>query len=480
MKQVRRTTIGGLAVVGLTVGLLTAGMAPASAVDQVDAAALVEVDKPGTSMISAAPFDVSSYGYVEREFFASGYGHRYLNPSGAVVGSNTGSATSLTQGAIAGDYHTRVVTRQPAANKFNGTLVIEWSNQTTGNDGEFTFSESYDTLLTEGFAYATVSAQKTGVDNIVATQPARYAGLEVEPDACASVACPRDTMSWDIVSQIAKALKESPDSPFAELGVTKVILTGQSGAGVSITRYYNLIQPLTQLFDGFVNWDGTGADERTDLTTPLIRVSSWTKAGFVTTPSRVTGPFTREWEVNGSAHGSKFAHEYFDAVFVRDGTQPGGRSFTQWHTAAGNCADPQPGTPVHVGQVIGAAFVAVDRWSRGGPAAPPSTFFQRNPEGTLVQNEHGLAIGGVQIADAAVPSVRTLRQTGPGIFCVYAGAWRDYTPEELQAMYPSHGAYVSQVTKVTTAAVKDGYLVQSDAIKTIQAAARSDIGNARK
>ncbi len=136
--QLGRATVGGVAVAGLVTGLLVAGATTAVAAETVDAATLVEVDKPGTTMISAAPFDVGEYGYVEREFFASGEAHNFLL-NGALA-------------PMTGDYKTRVVVRQPSPEKFNGTLIVEWFNQTTGNDGEFTFSESYDTLLTEGFA----------------------------------------------------------------------------------------------------------------------------------------------------------------------------------------------------------------------------------------------------------------------------------------------------------------------------------------
>ncbi|GAA3909385.1 hypothetical protein GCM10022382_15000 [Microbacterium invictum] len=463
MKHVQRTTVGGVAVLGLTAGLLVAGVTSATAAEPVDSATLEEVDRPGTAMVSAAPFDVGAYDYTEREFFASGEAHSFLL---------NGVLTPMT-----GDYKTRVVIRQPSAEKFNGTLIVEWFNQTTGNDGEFTFAESHDTLLTEGFAYASLSVQRTGVNNLVATQPARYAGLEVDSTSCAPVTCPNDAMQYDIVSQVSKALKDSPESPFADLGVEKMLLTGQSAAGASITRYRNSVQPVTEVFDGFVNWDGTGVEERTDLAVPYIRVSSWTKAGNTTAAPRVTGPFNREWEVNGSAHGSKYSHEYFDAVFVRDGTQPGGRSFTEWHTAAGNCASPQPGTPVHVGQVVGAAFVAVDRWIRTGEAAPASTFFERNPDGTLVEDERGLSVGGVQIADAAAPHMRTARQAG-GLFCIYAGQWAEYTPEELNEMYGSHAGYVAAVTEVTEAALAGGYIAPSDAAKTIAEAKASTIGAA--
>ncbi|GAA3909377.1 hypothetical protein GCM10022382_14990 [Microbacterium invictum] len=476
MKQVRRTAVGGVAVLGLTAGLLAAGVTSATAAEPVDSATLEEVDKPGTTMISAAPFDVSAYGYTEREFFASGEAHRFQNADGSVFAwSPRESMTTAIRGDIAGDYKTRVVVRQPSAEKFNGTLVVELTNVTTGNDGEFTFAESYDTLLTEGYAVAVVSGKKVGVDNIVATRPARYGDLEVEPEDCAAGACPVDTMSIDIFTQISKALKDSPDSPFAEIGgVDEVIAVGQSGSASNLSAYYNKIQPFYNFFDGFVFWDGAGP-LRTDVATPGVALSSWTWNTGGAVP--VTGEYTREWEVNGAAHGSAYVHEYFDEVFVRDGTQPGGASFTDWHLGIGNCASRQVGTKVHVGQVIGAAIDNVDTWIRGGESAAPDATFQRNPDGSLALDDNGRVIGGVQIADAAAPSWRYEYNTG-GWTCPAAGAWAEYTAEELNEMYGSHAGYVAAVTEATEAALARRHILASDAAKTIAEAKASTIGAA--
>ncbi|GAA1917758.1 hypothetical protein GCM10009775_07820 [Microbacterium aoyamense] len=423
-------------------------------------------------MISAAPFDVGEYGYVEREFFASGEAHRYLKADGSVFGGGERqSAVPLVQGEIAGDYTTRVVVRQPSADIFNGTLVVEWTNVTTGQDGEFVFGESHDTLLTEGYAVAVVSAQKIGVDNLAATLPARYGDLEVEPEDCGA-ACPRDAMSWDIIAQVSKALRSAPSSPFAARGVEKMILTGQSQSAATTSAYYNLFHPSHQVFDGFVFWDGA-VPLRTDISTPAVSLSSWTlNSGG---PLAVTGNYTRRWEINGSAHGSAFVHEYMDAVFVRDGTQPNGQSFTDWHLGIGNCASRQVGTKVHVGQVIGAAIAAVDTWARGGQPAPASTFFQRNADGTLALDDRGFMIGGVQIADAAAPAWRYEHNTG-GWTCPAAGAWAEYSAAELHEMYGSHAGYVAAVTEVTEAALAAGYILESDAEKTIAEAEESNVG----
>lgn len=470
--HVRRATVGSVAIFGLTAGLLTAGLTSAGAAEAVDTATLVEVDRPGTTMISAAPFDVGEYGYVEREFFASGEANQYLNADGTTFGlSPADRLATATQGDPAGDYTTRVVVRQPSAEIFNGTLVVEWTNVTTGQDGEFTFAESYDTLLSAGYAVAVISVQQTGVDNLVATLPERYGDLEVDPEDCAIDACPRDTMAWDILGEVSKALKDSPDSPFAQLGVSKVIAVGQSGSAGYLSTYYNTVHPIHNFFDGMVFWDSAGP-LRTDIATPGIGLSSW--AWNTGGPVPQTGEYTREWEINGAAHGSFYAHEYFDEVFVRDGTQPNGQSFTDWHLGIGQCTNTNVGTKVRVGHVIGGAVAAADTWSRGGQPAAPTAAFERDADGDLVLDDRDMVIGGVQIADAAAPTARYLTNSG-GWTCPAAGAWGEYTPQELEQMYVSHDAYVDQVTAVTEAALEQRYIVASDAEATIAQAVGSQI-----
>ncbi|MBL3698544.1 alpha/beta hydrolase domain-containing protein [Leucobacter luti] len=474
MARLLRRSGRSIGAAGIAALILSGGMvaaAPAVAAPSLGLAALTEVDKPGTTMLSAAPFDVSAYGYEEREYFASGTASQYLNADGSVMGlSAADRMTTAGLGESAGDYTTRVVVRQPSPEVFNGTLVVEWTNVTTGQDGEFGFGESYDTLLTEGYAVAVVSAQKVGVDNLVNTRPERYGDLEVEPD-CDGVACPRDAMAWDIFGQVSHALKSSPDSPFADLGVDEVIALGQSGSASYLSLYYNKIHPIHQFFDGIVFWDGAGA-LRSDITTPGISLRSWS---FAWGAGEATGDYVREWDVAGSAHGSFFVNEYMDEVFLRDGTQPGGTDFHTWLMSQGApCVSPDLGTKVRVGQVIGGAVAAADAWARDGVPAAPSAYFERNADGTAAHDAEGRVIGGVQIADAAAPQFGYAMNTG-GWTCGAAASWSALSAQELEQRYVSHDAYVARVTEVTAAARDAGYIVASDAAKTIAEAEASEV-----
>ena len=128
--------------------LALAGCTPtAPGADSSAPAALhTEVDVPGTTAMSAAAVDLSESSYTEKEYYAVGKAHRYR---GAVTGSLE-TAEQIDEDAT--PYSTRVLVRTPEADKFNGTLIVEWNNVTRNIDANFTFSETHDQIMREGYA----------------------------------------------------------------------------------------------------------------------------------------------------------------------------------------------------------------------------------------------------------------------------------------------------------------------------------------
>src|SRR3546814_199547 len=123
----------------------------------VPAATLSEVNVPGTSPMSATAVDLAAAGYTAREFYAEGQANRY-------AGATTGTLTTASVLDVGNPYRTRVMVRYPKADKFNGTLAVEWTNVTIGIDFEFAAAEASEYLLREGSAVAVVSAQSVGVE----------------------------------------------------------------------------------------------------------------------------------------------------------------------------------------------------------------------------------------------------------------------------------------------------------------------------
>lgn len=105
---------------------------------------------PATPIIPIAPsINLGSFGYVEREFKISG-GSTIYRQNG-FWGSDGRWNAGVAQTNV--PYTTRLLVRYPTGPaKFNGTVVVEWLNDTTGGDQDPVWSELYNELLSEGYA----------------------------------------------------------------------------------------------------------------------------------------------------------------------------------------------------------------------------------------------------------------------------------------------------------------------------------------
>lgn len=447
----------------------------------VPAAVLTEVKVADTTPMGAAAIDLSSANYTEREFYAAGKANRYR---GALPG------VLETAKVIDGNwpYKTRVLVRAPVAAKFNGTLVVEWTNVTAGQDIDFAFAEAYEYLLREGYAVAVVSAQKVGVDRLKTWSPARYGSLTVNIDNVDPVGggniddcrgqptCPGDALSWDIMTQVSKALKDNagPNRPLPGMKVKYVIALGESQSATRLTTYYNTIQPIHRLFDGFVHFD-LALQRRSDLSVPSISVNSEVTA-MPMFPATTTARFTRTWAVPGASHSSLYGTNYVDNMVLRDKSfagPNGPRSFSQV-VGTQNCTLSPLFSTVDHGLVLNTALDAVNQWIRTGKEAAPSREIQRDASGVVVRDANGMAQGGVQIAQFTAPTA-FLAPNGPGLFCVLSGHHRNFTAAELVTRYGTHDNYVAQVRSVMHKARQDGYILPFDEQAAITAAEVSSV-----
>ena len=136
---------------------------------------------PGTDLthsypqLSSEPTDnLSSRGYVEEEFFFQGAATSYATPTladGFVL--STGHP-----------YKSRMIVRRPAdPSKFNGVVLVEWVNVTSGYNLDLHWQASREYLTRHGYAYVGVSAQRVGVQQapygLTEWSPTRYGTLDV-------------------------------------------------------------------------------------------------------------------------------------------------------------------------------------------------------------------------------------------------------------------------------------------------------------
>jgi hypothetical protein len=335
-------------------------------------------------------------------------------------------------------------------------VLVEWQNVTAGYDLDALWSRRH---LREGYAWVGVSAQRVGVDQLRGWSPTRYGSLDVTGQGVYTT----DQLSYDIFAQAGQAIRSAGAvGPLGGLDVERVLAIGASQSASRMTIYYNVVLPQEQpVFDGYAFIVGS-APTRVG-TEPIIQVLSETD---VTNPAtrRPDSDVFRRWEVAGAAHSGWEGQEYRRPLSVRDlGAAP-----------VYNCTNP-PFSRVWLSQPIEAAYGHLARWVDGG-APPPSAPYLEFAGLTKVRNELGLAQGGIQLSQVAVPTaLNTGSNSGPS-FCILFGTHIPFGEEQLDALYRNHGQYVSAVTQVDDANVAAGYLLRGDAQENQRDAAQSSVG----
>ena len=382
--------------------------------------------------------DLAASGYVEEEFYVSGVADAF--------------ATDGTKLASSVPYRTRVIVRRPvSAHDFNGTVLVEWQNVTAGYDLDALWNRRH---LREGYAWVGVSAQRVGVNQLRAWSPTRYGTLDVAGAGMFVT----DQLSYDIYADAARAL---PDL-LGGLDVERVLAVGASQSAGRMAVYYNAVLPQEQpVFDGYAFIVGT-APTRVGVE-PIIQVLSETD---VTNPAtrRPDDNVFRRWEVAGAAHSGWEGYEYRIPLSARDlGAVP-----------VYECTNP-PFSRVSLSQVIESAYAHLARWVDGGAPPPSAPYLEFNGL-TKVRNELGLAQGGIQLSQVAVPTaLNTGSNSGPS-FCILFGTHRPFDQQQLDDLYRNHGQYVSGVAHSDNANVAAGYLLQADAQENQRTAAQSSVG----
>lgn len=451
----------------------------------VPAADIETVSVQGTTPLCASVVDVANYGYEEQEYFASGSANRYR------ITAPLEDAEVIDGGW---PYKTRIMVRKPVnPAHFNGTMVVEWYNVTTGQDIDFVWGGCYDYLMREGYIFVSVSAQLVGIRKLNEMNPDRYDSLSAEADnndplggeidPPMGVSVGGDVLGWDIFAQVASALSthHGPDDPLQGLEVKHIIAAGESQSASRLTDYYNAIQPLHGLFDGFIYFDGAGI-VREDSDVPAISVvSEMAHHYFDPDGSEHSGPDTtylRRWPVAGSTHVSfQEMSAYVDELVLRDQYIIGPYGAMSISDVIVDCDnDPLPlWSLVPLELVLNSAIDHVNSWIQGGAPAPTAPRIERNADGTLKYDANGMVLGGIRLPQFEVPiAMNQATNGGPG-FCFLTGSHDYYGDDELRALYGTHDHYVAEVERVTQAALDDGFILAEDASTIIAEAVASNV-----
>jgi Alpha/beta hydrolase domain len=423
----------------------------------------------------AATADLASRGYVEAEYFFEGSAKTY-NINVTVPKLDTAVVTGSGY-----PYRTRMVVRRPLSLKdFNGTVILEWQNDTAGNNLDAIWLQSSEHIMRSGYAWIGVSAQRAGVhaasSGLRAWSPLRYGTLDVT----AGNTVPTDALSWDIFSQAAQAIR-SPQGvdPMGGLPVQQVLAVGASQAAARLVYYHNAIHPLAGVIDAFGLFVGGGM-LRTDLDVKAMKILSETDV--VGSASAKSQAFIRQpdsnqfrrWEIAGTAHLDHQLVQGLNPLQVRDGLSV---------TSGAACTYPAF-SRIPLYHVAAAAYDHMVRWVQykvPPPQAPDIELAtlaeQVSPP---VRDSYGNALGGIQLSQHAVPTATNSGQNFPDAplpaYCRLYGTHVPFDAATLGELYRNHGSYVSRVAQATMESLKGGFIVEADARATIVDAAHAATG----
>jgi hypothetical protein len=449
----------------LAIGWAACAMAAGAVVPTPVVTGPIPSDVPGTSAARNWPFFathivMSDYGYVEQEFFFEGTATRYSSPTGGAPNNTT---TAIVQ-STGHPYKTRMLVRRPTdPARFNGIAIVEWVNVTNGYDVEIHWQEQMAHYIREGYAFIGVSVQNAGVSGTGATprglkawSPTRYSTLNVND----SGAVGNDQLGYDIFSQAGQAVR-NVSSVLGGLPVERVIAKGESQSAQRLFIYFNAIHHLDPVFDGAMITHNNNSI-RADIPTPPI-IKAYSENEIRNAPAiQPDTPTLRTWTVAGSTHSEYYTMIARAPILLRDlGLQ-----------AFDTCATPaRSRVPFYM--VLNAGTDALVKWIRTGlepPNAPPP-LYSGTPLGPA-RDANGNALGGIRLPDMEVPVAWNAAVT-----CGLGGNHEMFDSAKLNALYPTHGSYVSKVAKASKAAVDAGFLLPVDAEITKEKAAGSIIGS---
>lgn len=419
----------------------------------------------GINLLSATPRRAfADHRFVEEEYVAAGdvRSYRALGP----LGFDGRWEVEVDERA---SFRTRIVVRRPAdAADCNGTLVVEWHNVSAGFDSAPDWTYLAKEILRRGYAWVGVSVQKVGVSGgtSLVGYPDGGGLVGTDPERYGSLSHPGDAFSYDLFTQIGRALV-APDgiAPLGGLPIERVLAIGESQSAFRLTSYVNAVRPLEGFFDGFLIHsrgsvvadlgDATrvsGPDLpkallRTDVATPVpvLVLEAETDVGPVLRYFETRQPdhdHLRVWEMAGTAHADAF--------------QLGGAP------DAFGCTHLINDGPQHL--IAKAALRHLDTWVRDGTAPPTAPRLTARPGPVLVRDGLGNALGGLRTPFVDVPAaVLSGDPAGcDGMLCWLFGTTTPFEPYRLIDLYGDAAAYVAAFAQATDDAIVAGFILEED------------------
>jgi len=457
-------------------------------------------------VLAGVPFEAEKFGYIEEEFFISGTANSY----GSADPLSADGVWNVTKDDTA-EYKTRIVVRRPTdATTFNGTVITEWFNVTAGIDSIPAWSALWPEIVREGSVWVGVSAQRVGVEGGAGSTAPFLVLKNADPDRYGVLNHPGDNYSYDIFSQAGAAVWRQSETILGGLTPEFVLATGQSQSASRLTTYANALGLADDVYNGYLLisrgqsastlfcphavllenprncLDPTvteavlgpdGAQIRADLTRPVLIAEAETDVLRYRPATQDDSDVLRIWESAGTAHSDAYTLGIGDADTA---TGDGDIALFEAQLAAPSsvyygiitC-----GLPLNAGPhtyILRSALHSLDHWVRSGE--PPTSMPKLEGNADLsayLMDANGNVLGGIRtpFVDAPLAKLSGSGQEGDS-FCGLFGTTHGFTPDELQALYPTTQDFMAKWNAATDAALATGAILAIDA-ENIKAAAEN-------
>jgi hypothetical protein len=420
---------------------------------------------------ASAPAQLEEVGFIEAEYVAAGTAVSYRPTSP----QTEDGLWSFEEGDSA-EYRTRILVRRPAnPADFSGTVLVEWLNVSGGVDANVEWVQLEEEITRQGHVWVGVSAQLIGIAGgpvLVSTpQGEGIAGVglkKLDPERYASLSHPGDGFSFDIFTQVARALRNGGPA-LGHMEPDVLLAVGESQSAFAMVTYYNGVQPLTHMFDGFfVHSRGAGslplmepgeyaflsdalgagaARIRADLDVPVMNIQAENDTTGILKSIVVRQPDSdtfRLWEVAGTAHA--------------DTRLTGAASDDM------NCGVQINDGPQHF--IAKAAFNSLDNWVRTGELPPVAQRLETTATtpASLRRDADGIVLGGIRtpLVDVPVDVLSGVAAPGSATICILSGSTVPLSEARLAELYASRDDYVQRYAASADAVIAAGFVLEAD------------------
>ncbi|MCQ3810720.1 MAG: hypothetical protein KTV68_09225 [Acidimicrobiia bacterium] len=442
-------------------------------------------------------YGLDELGYLEAEFEARGQAQSYraigeLPRSGQITAEPNESAPFIT----------RLLVRRPAAAvDFSGTVVVEWLNVSAGIDGSPDWDYMHRHIIRRGDAWVGVSAQRAGIDGGGLAE-----GLHLKlykPQRYGHLSHPGDAFSYDIFTQVAKALRQGGSPLIGDLNPQRLLAVGESQSAAFLATYVNAIDPLVQTFDGYflhgrpgvrTELNGTFGPRvlnerydamahcpeqiRADARVPVLLLSSETDVTVLRNEAieQPDSENIRVWELPGAAH----ADTYLLVASRADGGQLEPSELARMLEPITDLVIMTVDRPInsapHQHYVAQAALEHLDRWAGGGEPPPIAPRLQLGDDGiTCERDDLGNARGGIRNpwVDTPLRMLSGEGQEGDG-FAFLFGTTAPLETGTIDRLYPGGGDdYLAAFTESLDQTIAGGYILAIDRSEILAIAAET-------